>query len=407
MLSDQGWSVMVLEASTAAGGNQKSRSIGRYTFDIGSFIFFDDGSFFKMFPGAAQVLERASMPAMRITPNGRIHAYPISIKDDILRQSPFQLILDILSLLYSRIAYRRQVSAGSFARYHLGARLFERTGLAYYIVRMFGIDADAMDYHFAEKRMNWIARSTSLAALKRRVFSRRSRGAPARSMVRPRAGFSLLYDRVLDQLRAEGVGIRLNAPIERLITGSKSVEVVLAGESIRADHVISTVPLNVTAKLCGLAPSTALKSVTLLTLYVSFIGNLGFSSGILCNFSDSGTWKRLSVHSRAYGLVDGHEYISVEVPITSNSSDAQSEFNGFMSHVRGLGLFAGEAGLVGHDKTPGAYPVYALGASQEARILIDKIERLGVCLIGRQGRFDYLPTTTAATNEARRLAKAI
>jgi protoporphyrinogen oxidase len=196
----------------------------------------------------------------------------------------------------------------------------------------------------------------------------------------------------------------MNAPVEHVIRAPDGFQVVVAGSSIRSDHVISTIPLNSTAEICGVDPSPALRSITLLTLYVSFVGDLGFTSGILCNFSETGTWKRLSVHSRAYGQVNGHDYLSVEVPVTSSSAQALSEFNSFMSHVRGLGLFKGEAFLVGHDETPGAYPVYALGASQEARTLIEKIEQFGVHVIGRQGRFDYLPTTTAATNDARRLA---
>lgn len=413
-LADQGWSVVILEPGPAAGGNQRSRSIGAYTFDIGSFIFFDDGAFFKLFPAAGKTCEPASMSAKRITPAGRIHDYPISMRDDLLRQSPIAIGRDIASLLYSRLVFRRRTSAGSFARYYLGKRLFDRTGLSNYIARMFGIDADSMDYEFAEKRMDWIARSTSLKAFTSRLLARPGKGVaqpgtvqPGRPVVRPRAGFEILFDSAVGQLRRDGVDVRFDVPIETLGHDGGKATVSSGGVTMTADRVISTLPLNLTATLSGIVPSETLRSVTLLTLYVTFLGDMGFDSGILCNFSREAQWKRLTVHSRAYGMVEGRDYFSVEVPVTSRHCDAQEAFADFVSHMQGVGLLKGDIRLVGHDETLGAYPIYALGASEQSRRLIAEIEAAGVDLIGRQGRFDYLPTSSAAVKDAKRLSMAI
>ncbi len=409
VLADQGWRVTLLEPAAMAGGNQRSRTIGDFTFDIGSFIFFDDGAFFRLFPEAGRTCQPVAIAATRITPTGRIHAYPISIRDDVLRQPITAMLLDLASLLYARIVSHRPVSAGSFARYYLGRRLFVRTGLSNYITRMFGIAADDIDYAFAEKRMAWIARSARISSLTDRLVpKRRAASRPAaRPVVRPRAGFEGLFATAIAQLRDAGVDVRFDVALAAIDGSIGAMAVHTDGDTLTADRVVSTLPLNLTAGLCGVAPSPTLQSVTLLTLYVSFKGELGFTSGILCNFSNDGAWKRLTVHSRVYGQVDGYDYLGVEVPLTSGDADAQAAFEDFAVHMRRSRLLDGDALLVGHDVTPGAYPIYRRGASDESRRLIEEIEARGVDLIGRQGRFDYLPTSSAAAKEARHFAAAI
>ncbi len=208
-------------------------------------------------------------------------------------------------------------------------------------------------------------------------------------------------------MREEGVTFYFGMPVDAIGREGRRMTLTSNGNVMKADHIISTMPLNVTAALCGIPKSSMIRSLTLLTLYVTFVGRMGFDCAILYNFSAVGAWKRLSVHSRAYGMVNGREYFSVEVPLTGNETDAERSFADFLAHVRSMDLFDGDAELIGFDVTVDAYPVYVKGASDASAELIALVEDAGVDLIGRQGRFDYLPTTTVATQDATRLTSAV
>src|SRR5690606_11201494 len=113
------------------------------------------------FPGAEAACQPAQIVAGRITPQRRVSRYPFSVADDLFWRGPVEVGLTALSLAWGRLAHRAPKSAGSFARYYLGRRLFAQSGLEAYIQRLCGIPADEVEHQFAEKRMGWIARALS------------------------------------------------------------------------------------------------------------------------------------------------------------------------------------------------------------------------------------------------------
>jgi len=394
ILASAGQRVIVLEPYDRLGGNQHSRNIGPYTFDIGSFIFFAGSPFFKRFPGAEAACAPANIRVERVTPQGRISAYPFSLADDLFRRGPVEVARTLLSLLRGRIADRKPKSAGSFARYYLGDRLFTQSGLRAYIQRLCGIPADDVEYRFAEKRMGWIARAVGPEAIASRLWPQ---AAGPSSLVRPREGFEALYDQVAAQLAGRGVEIHLNSQLEKIEVLDEGFQVRTQRGLFTASRVISSLPLTVTAKACGIAAGKGIESLPLLSLYVTHVGDLGFRSEVLYNFSDAGSWKRLTVHSRIYGQADGKHYLCVEAPLALGPSDPETEFNAFRDFMRSHGLMQGDTELVGHDVTAFAYPTYAHGSIDASEALIERIEKIGVEMLGRQGRFDYIPTASRAT----------
>lgn len=407
ILAQAGQQVVILEPYDRLGGNQRSLNIGPYTFDIGSFIFFAGSPFFRRFPGAEAVCHPAQIAVDRVTPQGRISRYPFSIVDDLVRRGPIEIALTFLSLGYGRVRHRRPVSAGSFARYHLGERLFAQSGLRAYIQRLCGIPADEVDYRFAEKRMNWIAQAVSVGPLTNRLrrFGKAPVAGPA-VLVRPRDGFERLFDQVGAQLRAGGVQIHLGSTLQKIEAQGGGFVVTTSRGVFAASRIISSLPLTVTADACGIETGEQIRSLPLLSLFVAFTGDLGFKSEVLYNFSDIGSWKRLTVHSRIYGRADDRDYLSVEVPLALGPSDANAEFTAFLAFMEDHGLMTGEAELVGHELTDFAYPTYAHGSIDASEALIDQIEQTGVEMLGRQGRFDYIPTASKATQlVAERLAQ--
>ena len=398
LLAAAGQEVVILEPYDRLGGNQRSLNIGPYTFDIGSFIFFAGSPFFRRFPAAEAVCHPARIAVERVTPQGRISKYPFSLVDDLFRRGPIEIVRTFLSLGYGRLRRRRRESAGSFARYHLGERLFAQSGLRAYIQRLCGIPADEVDYRFAEKRMNWIAQAVSLGPIAARVrrFGKAQAAGPA-VLVRPREGFERLFDQVGAQLRAEGVQIHLGSVLQKIEPQDGGFLVTTSRGVFAASRIISSLPLTMTAEACGVEPGDQIRSLPLLSLFVVFDGDLGFKSQVLYNFSDIGSWKRLTVHSMIYGQADGRDYLSVEVPLALGPSDADHEFAAFLAFMHDHGLLAGEAELVGHELTDFAYPTYARGSIDASEALIDQIEQTGVEMLGRQGRFDYIPTASKAT----------
>lgn len=397
MLADAGERVILLEPYDRLGGNQRSANIGPYTFDIGSFVFFSGSPFFRRFPGAEAVCQPARIVVDRITPQRRISRYPFSVPEDLLRRGPAEVARTALSLAWGRIADRAPRSAGSFARYYLGRRLFVESGLEAYIERLCGIPADQVEHQFAVKRMNWIARALSLDTAAGLVRPKRDAAPAPTVLVRPRQGFTHLYDQVAAQLRAKGVSIRLGASLTKIERVAGGFEVSIKGGVVKAARVISSLPLTLTAQACGLTPPPIIQSLPLLSLYVAYEGDLGFPSEVLYNFSPTGSWKRLTVHSRVYGKVDGREYLSVEAPLARGPSAPADEFAAFLAFMREHGLMTGKATLVGHDRTDFAYPTYAHGSMAASEALIDAVEATGVEMLGRQGRFDYIPTSSRAT----------
>jgi hypothetical protein len=164
--------------------------------------------------------------------------------------------------------------------------------------------------------------------------------------------------------------------------------------------------LKTTAQALGIATNDDVRSLSLLTLYVAYEGDPGFDAEVLYNFSDEGSWKRLTVHSRIYGEAGGRHYLSVEAPLAAGPAEA--EFAAFLAFMRQRGLMTGPAELVGHDVTGRAYPIYARGSMAASEALMARVEATGVELLGRQGRFDYIPTATRATQLAvERLDRAV
>ena len=50
--------------------------------------------------------------------------------------------------------------------------------------------------------------------------------------------------------------------------------------------------------------------------------------------------------------------------------------------------------LEGHEAVDDCYPLYRAGSAGEVSEVLRRIEATGVILAGRQGRFEYLPTSS-------------
>lgn len=401
VLAQQGCKrIIVIDEYDHIGGNHIDWSSGGYTFDVGSLIFQDDSPLLQHFPELLPYYVPIRPRWARLTPQRLITAYPISVKDDILRAGPMEIARILASAAYARIFQRRMRNAREFARHWIGGRLLQRSGLDAYMTRFYGISSDKIGIELARKRMQWISEHGSLRAILGRLRRPRPQAPTNCQLARPREGFAHLYAAAARTLSARGVSIQTGARLGRIEKLGSRFALFVDGRVIVADRVVSTIPIRRLQALCDLPVSQELETITLLALYFSFDGIRGFDEEIIYNFSHDGAWKRLTMYSDFYGRAQGREYFGVEV--TANGIDrsvAHAEAD-FRSHVAANGLFRGDLKLEGSQFLENAYPIYRNGADGSAAAAFKALKAFGVESFGRQGGFNYQPTARVSTLEA-------
>ncbi len=410
LLIERGFkSVIIVDTYQDVGGNHIDVKVGDYSFDIGTFIFQDDSPFLRHFPDLISLYTNISPTISRVTPAGSIHAYPISPGAEILAAGPLAWWRIGMSLLLGRLTRRSKRNAADFLHFWIGKRLAAITGVENYIRRFYGVPADQIDINFAEKRMGWISDAASLKKRLARLMGYKDPWNTTQSFVRPQQGFAYLYTAAIDRIEKAGGVIRLGQDLQRIRRTSNNFVLSTSEGDIEANEIVSTIPLHNALALCDLPQAFSLPTLSLTTLLFSFEGKRGFDTYILYNFSDAGDWKRLTMSSDAYGLVAQREYFGVEVNhhdmTAAESSDvrAKRDAEAFMADMQEKNLFIGDLRYEGYHELKNAYPVYVHGAAEQAAQAIAVLKNFGICSIGRQGGFDYLPTarqTTLVVEEA-------
>jgi hypothetical protein len=398
ILSKQGYeNVLVVDEYAHIGGNHIDCSIGEYTFDIGSFIFQDDSPLIAHLPELLPLYVPIDPSWGRLNPQGMVTQYPISIKDDLIAAGPVEWLRILSSVLFARIFRRRLRNARDFAQYWIGARLLHRSGLGNYMKRFYGLPAEKIDINFAEKRMLWIKEHASPRGAFRRWVMPAPKSAPNQQLARPREGFAHLYQGAVQRLERGGVTFQLGAKMQGLEKEDGVFFLETGSRRVAASRVVSTIPLERIQNLCGLPSDKKLLTVTLISLFFSFLGDRGFKDSILYNFSHTGSWKRLTVYSDFYGKSGGREFFAVEVNADHVSGSVETAEQDFRRHVSENRLFVGDLKLEGSHIVSNAYPVYTEKADEQAARAIAALRGFGIESFGRQGGFDYQPTARVST----------
>ena len=401
VLQKQGYQrVLIVDAYDHVGGNHIDWSHAGYTFDIGSLIFQDDSPLLAHFPELLPLYVPIEPTWARLNPQGMITAYPISVRDDIFSAGVTEVLRIFSSVIFARLFQRKMRNAKEFARYWIGSRLLHRSGLESYMKRFYGAATEAIDIDLARKRMLWISEHASLRNLIARALRRTQPGPANRQMARPKEGFQFLYRAAVERLERRGAEFQLAADMRTIRKVHDQLHLQLQDRVVASHRVISTIPIHVAEKLCGLDSGRKLETITLISLYFSFSGERGFSQSIIYNFSHQGAWKRLTMYSDFYGKVDDRDYFTVEVIGDQIGCSIERAENDFRDHVRANGLFEGDLKLEGSDILGEAYPIYSKGAAGHAAQAMQQLQAFGLESLGRQGAFNYQPTARASTVEA-------
>ena len=407
-LASQGQSVRVVDSYDHLGGNHISRDIGNYTFDIGAIFFWSDNCQFRMFEGLLDLCVPLDVSIFKVSPSGNIIPVPIfcpgrdpeprPARTSRVHRKPGQS---------SALPAATIRSAADFARFHMGAHLYERTGLRNYLDRFYGLSGEEVSLAFAERRMDWLRKygsarywlSRGLDAARGRMGGRAA--PPLQAYARPREGFQHYYGRIGECLSNMGVDIRLSDSVRSIEATEHGPVVHTEAGSFSGARLISTMPVAMTARWAGLPVAGSLISLDLTTLFCSYAGPSSFDGTVLYNFHREGIWKRLTMHSAYYGPVDGRSYFAVECTHLADDLSAGSLFDDFACHVRKLRIFEGDLRLEGSMTLAHAYPVYRHGFEAVLHPLMQELNSHGIEPLGRQGRFDYIPNSSMAIDLVR------
>lgn len=395
--------ILVIDGYDHVGGNHIDRHIGPYTFDIGTLIFQEDSPLMAHFPELLPLYHPITCTTSRVTPDRKVRPYPFSFKEEILKAGPGEWARTFGSIIRSRLAPARIDNAEDFARYWIGARLLHQSGLGHYIERFHGVPARQLDKVFAEKRMGWIADGASVRKRLARLFGHRETWEGWQSFVRPREGFAQLYATARRSLEERGARFALGQEPTRIERDGPTFRVTTPAGTVSAGRLISTIPLSSALRACGLEEEADLPMVELVTLFYSVEGGRNFDSTVLYNFSHTGRWKRVTVYSDYYGPVEGRQYFGVEVNAgrpgeaddVPDTGEALHE--DFIADIGPKNLFDETPRLEGYHRLHHAYPIYLKGTAERAQRGIEALHAMGIETMGRQGRFDYLPTARHVT----------
>lgn len=398
-LSREGHSVMVIERACQAGGTHRSREIGPYTFDVGSIFYEETASLLGLAPDLRVLCPTVKRIQRRIAPDGSVLHYPLE-PQEFLRQPLPAMIRAGASLAWSRLTVRRDGTLDAISRKRLGSVLFRSTGLQAYMSRFHHIPPKEIDEEFFFHRMAFVERFTRanmlLRSVLRAVVARRSVNAKTRRplYVRPREGYQAIFEPIVARLKAQGVSLSFGEELVSLKReGGLFCVATPAGRSL-AEVVVSTIPLD-TLHNVMFNSASGLVSLDMTTLFVS-AGHLAPSVGnVLFNFHHRGRWKRATIYSRIYPQpATTREFFAVETTIPPFAVvDPQGIFTDFKAHLMELGL-AEDLVLEGYEHVEHCYPLYTPGSRNLLAKAAARIADQGIILAGRQGRFEYLPTST-------------
>lgn len=400
-----GVQVDLYEVGDRLGGLHHSPTIDGLTYDIGAFFFEPEHQVFRTFPSLRDTFVAFPVKVATVADGGKLDRYPISLGGYIKNHGAARLLVAVADLGLCKLRLDPDRSLPEYIQYYVGSTIYRDSGLPHYIERMFGLPAEEIDLAFAARRMANLKRWGSLRATAARIarsplgFINEPWFSPT-TLARPPGGFIDAYGQIEEHLIQAGVAVHKGARIQAIHRRDRGFELVMPSGAVHVDRVISTAPLAITARLCGLTADYQFETVTLLTLFYRYDGPPGYDGAVVYNFSRGGPWKRITDFSYIYG--DARGYFAAELPLPNvQAADTAAARRAFEDHLAEVGLYRGGLHYQGEVLTPRAYPIYR--ASTLATLEADKqrVTDWGITLAGRQGEFEYQSSSQVATNVAR------
>ncbi|MBN1521426.1 MAG: FAD-dependent oxidoreductase, partial [Candidatus Aureabacteria bacterium] len=290
--------VDLFEKNFFLGGLHRSVRKKSRVFDIGPFIFWDPFELFEVFPLAKNYFFPVDLKAYSITPQGKYDQYPMSLKGYLKNNGPLVFLLSAFDLLFSKLKYKKRDNVRSYAKYHTGSLIYEKSGLRYYIERFYGLKDDEISLQFAEKRLNMINEFSPfkyfLKHVQKRFFAQSLKNERI-PIVHSQDGFQSLYEHIKEQLELSGTTVTVGADLKQIRRHGEKFMLYVNGQKKDYHKIISTIPIPAVLKLIGDDTQPGIKCIHLLSLF--YIGIVKKRASIIFNHTARGKWKKITVFS--------------------------------------------------------------------------------------------------------------
>lgn len=401
--------VVVLERSGAVGGNAGSFELAGVHVDYGSHRLHSacDASIMRDIRGllGAELLDRPRHGRIRL--RGRWIHFPLRPVDLVVNLPPsFALGVagDAARKLLGRSTQNGDATFESILESGLG-RTICRDFYFPYAVKLWGLQPSELSPIQAQRRVA----AGSLAKMVRKVLSAVPGLKPAGSgrFFYPSQGFGQITQAYADSAIESGAEIRFNSAVTRVRLGDRHTVEFECGpktESISAEHVWSTIPISILAKLVDpppppdvLAAADSIRYRSMILVYL-VVGQTQFSPYDAHYFPESDIpISRMSEPRNYSGRDDpiGQTVLCGELPCRLgdqywNASD--EELGDIMvAAVERCGLqFGSRIEQVVTRRLPFAYPIYDAGFERHFEAMDRWLIGLNrVLTFGRQGLFAH------------------
>jgi protoporphyrinogen oxidase len=403
LLHERGHGVQVFEREWGTGGLCRSRTEGGFTFDTGGshVIFSRDeqvlGFMHRVLGENREVRERQT----KIFYKGRYVKYPF---ENGLADLPKEdLFFCISEFVKAHVAAEKGEfpPPANFREWMVQTfgRGIAESYLIPYNEKIWKIPPEEMSAHWVEGRIP---------------------RPPVGDIIRSAIGIETegyTHQAIFSYPRTGGIEALVKAiekPVRDFITTGSPVTSVrrmgdgflvrAGGEEIRADRVVSTIPLPALLPCLDGVPAAVqeacrgLRSTALLSVCIGIRGKVPPYSWVYVPSPEIGLFNRVSFPSNYSPAVapKGHSSVLAEITCTRDDPVFSAPGDQIVSHViSGLG----KMGILDDPKkvvysaverSPFAYVVYDLGYPERIRVVREFCEGLGIDLVGRFSRFEYL-----------------
>jgi protoporphyrinogen oxidase len=190
----------------------------------------------------------------RIHYRSRFFQYPLEVSDVVRGFGMKESARCALSYARSRLwPVSPEEDFEGWVSNRFGRRLFENF-FRTYTEKVWGVPCREISAQWAAQRIQGL--SLPVAVCNAILPGRRAARTLAREFLYPSRGPGMLWSRMQSEIERMGGQVRLGAPVTRIAWGAGGVVAVeAAGQTWRADHVISTMPLGDLARSLAPAPS--------------------------------------------------------------------------------------------------------------------------------------------------------
>ena len=388
-LAEAGISVDLFEASAAVGGLARSLSLWDCELELSAHIFRSTDPFVsRLWHESAGELVEISLRRGIFDGNGVTH-YPITPLRILRSLGLLVSVQSAVGLVAGRLTALGKPAPENAEAWMVrtyGRQLHERF-LCSYAEKLWGVPCHQIDARFPQ----FLFQSAGSSQEGRQSF------------FYPRAGNSAVWNNLSDRLTAQGVRIHRETRVNRFITDNNRVTGLVANDTqFDVDHVISTMPLGLLARLAlpnepaVAAAASTLKSRSTLLVYLMAPAGKHSDFNWLSVYPDTYRVGRITDFGRWLNRDDGNTVYCLEYWCDAGDELWQTDDRALAelacNELNRTQLVGQVTALKSHvERVPGSHPVFSLGFQSSIDCIQQHLATLsGISSVGRSGAHGVL-----------------